>query len=93
MQSSFFDIENCYARLERLDHLLKLDLVIDWSGLATLMGRISFDSEDRKRGRPPLDGLLMAKILILQACNNLSDEMAEFLINDRQIPAFAGTRF
>lgn len=83
MQASFFDVDDCYARLERLDHLLKLDAVINWSGLECVMGRISFDVETGGRGRPPLSGLLMAKILILQAYNNLSDDMAEFLINDR----------
>jgi len=83
MQASFFDVEDCYARLDRQDHLLKLNSVINWSGLAALMGQISFEGKVDGRGRHPLDGLRMAKILILQACNSLSDEMAEFLINDR----------
>src|SRR5215468_10415736 len=34
-------------------------------------------------GRPPFDPVLMFKILVIQATNNLSDERAEFLINDR----------
>ena len=34
-------------------------------------------------GRPPFDPVLMFKILVIQAANNLSDERAEFLINDR----------
>jgi transposase, IS5 family len=34
-------------------------------------------------GRPPFDPVLMFKILVIQAINNLSDERAEFLINDR----------
>ena len=34
-------------------------------------------------GRPPFDPALMFKILVTQATNNLSDERAEFLINDR----------
>jgi transposase, IS5 family len=34
-------------------------------------------------GRPPFDPVLMFKILVTQATNNLSDERAEFLINDR----------
>ena len=83
MQGSFFDAEDCYARLDGHDHLLKLDSVIKWNGLSALMKGISFDGQVHGRGRRPLDGLRMAKIFILQACNNLSDEMAEFLINDR----------
>ena len=39
---------------------------------------------DRTEGwRPPFDPVLMFKILVIQATNNLSDERAEFLINDR----------
>lgn len=34
-------------------------------------------------GRPPFDPVMMFKILVIQAANNLSDERAEFLINDR----------
>jgi transposase len=34
-------------------------------------------------GRPPFDPVIMFKILVIQATNNLSDERAEFLINDR----------
>src|SRR5499427_7117341 len=37
----------------------------------------------RKGGRPPFDPVLMFKILVIQATNHLSDERAEFLINDR----------
>jgi len=34
-------------------------------------------------GRPPFDPVMMFKILVIQAMDNLSDERAEFLINDR----------
>jgi IS5 family transposase len=47
------------------------------------MSEVSFDVQENGRGRRPLCGLLMAKIMILQAINNLSDDMTEFLINDR----------
>lgn len=85
-QAGFFEIEECYARLDAAgDPLAGLDAVVDWSGLGTLMRGITFErgSNGGKGGRPPLSGLMMAKILILQACNNLADERAEFLINDR----------
>jgi transposase, IS5 family len=36
-----------------------------------------------RSGRPPLDPVMMVKILVIQAANNLSDERTEFLINDR----------
>ncbi len=82
-QPGFFDVMDCYARLDAAgDPLAALDAVMDWSGLEALMSGITFD-RDGKGGRPPLSGLMMAKILILQACNNLSDDRTEFLINDR----------
>src|SRR4029077_20838137 len=34
-------------------------------------------------GRLPFDPVMMFKILVIQTTNNLSDERAEFLINDR----------
>ncbi len=85
-QGGFFEIEDAYARLDKAgDPLLKLDAVMDWSGLALIMEGIALDVKTNggKGGRPPLCGLMMAKILILQACNNLGDDQAEFLINDR----------
>lgn len=85
-QAGFFEIEDCYARLDKAgDPLASLEAVVDWSGLEMLMRGITFerDSNGGKGGRPPLSGLMMAKILILQACNNLADDRTEFLINDR----------
>ena len=34
-------------------------------------------------GRPPLGPVMMFKVLVTQAANNLSDERAEYQINDR----------
>lgn len=79
-------LRDCYARLDAVgDPLAQLDFVVDWRGLTALMRGITFerDGNGGKGGRPPLSGLMMAKILILQACNNLADERTEFLINDR----------
>jgi transposase, IS5 family len=40
-------------------------------------------SDGGQGGRPPFDPVMMFKILVIQTMNNLSDERAEFLINDR----------
>ena len=40
-------------------------------------------SDGTQGGRPPFDPVMMFKILVIQTTNNLSDERAEFLINDR----------
>lgn len=85
-QAGFFEISDCYRRLDDAgDPLAALDAVVDWRGLALIMDGIALDvrTNGGKGGRPPLSGLMMAKILILQSCNNLADERAEFLINDR----------
>lgn len=95
-QPGFFEVDDAYARLDKAgDSLAKLDAVVDWRGLKALMETIKFDGADNggKGGRRPVCGLMMAKILILQACNNLSDGAAEFLINDRlSFKRFLGLR-
>jgi transposase, IS5 family len=40
-------------------------------------------SDGSEGGRPPFDPVMMFKILVIQATNNLADERTEFLINDR----------
>ena len=40
-------------------------------------------SDGSKGGRPAYDPVVMFKILIIQAQNNLSDDRTEFLISDR----------
>jgi hypothetical protein len=39
-------------------------------------------SDGAQGGQPPFDSA-MFKVLVIQGANNLSDERAEFLINDR----------
>jgi IS5 family transposase len=34
-------------------------------------------------GRKPLDAIVMFRMLVLQALNNLSDEQAEYQVRDR----------
>lgn len=40
-------------------------------------------SDGAQGGSPPFDPVLTFKILVIQAATNLSDERAEFLVNDR----------
>jgi len=85
-QMGLFDVDDAYARVDACgDPLAKLQAMINWNGLEKLMNGITFDVDGNggKGGRKPLCGLMMAKIMILQACNNLSDDRVEFLINDR----------
>jgi len=46
MQLGFFDIDNCYARLDGIDNLQKLDNTIDWRSLSEVMNEVSFDAQE-----------------------------------------------
>src|SRR3974390_2139251 len=66
-QSGFFDVDD---RLRRL------------SDPGDHVNAFAY-SDGAQGGRPPFDPVMMFKILVIQAANNLSDERTEFLINDR----------
>jgi transposase, IS5 family len=90
-QFGFFDVGAFYRRLDSLgDRLARMDALIDWTGLRAIMDRVTFRKDEKgiaiarsHEGRPPREGLMMGKILILQAKYNLSDQQTEFLLNDR----------
>ena len=56
-----------------------MDFEIFRSNLEAALGY----ADGAKGGRPPYDPVLMFKILVTQAQHGLSDDKAEFLINDR----------
>lgn len=83
MQRSFFEIEDCYNRLNKAgDPLLKLDAMINWSELTKVLKPIKYET-GFKGGRPGLNPLIVVKALLLQSLYNLSDEALEYQINDR----------
>lgn len=83
-QAGFWDIDERYARLsEAGDPLEKLNLVVPWRVFRKPLTKALKRSDGTKGGRPPFDPVLMFKILVLQALYNLSDDQAEFVINDR----------
>jgi len=84
-QLGMYDEETALERLSALgDRLEWLDSAMDWSIFAEILRKVKPDrSRSGKGGRPPLPNLLMFKILILQMLYNVSDEMAEYQINDR----------
>jgi len=83
-QAGLFDLQDRYAELSKSgDPLERLLSVVDFEvfrpTLDAALGR-----KDRSRGgRPPLDAVLMFKILVLQALYGLSDEQAEYQVRDR----------
>jgi IS5 family transposase len=84
-QISLFDEMKALERLSQLgDKLEWLDKVMDWKIFRGLLDGAKPDkSKSTKGGRPPYPNILMFKIMILQSLFNVSDEQAEYQINDR----------
>jgi IS5 family transposase len=86
-QKGFFDVDDWLKRLSDLgDQLEAFRAAVDFEIFRPELNAALAYSDGAQGGRPPFDPVLMFKILIIQATNNLSDERAEFLINDR--PSF-----
>ena len=83
-QPGFFDVDERLRRLSGLgDHLETFAAAVDFEMFrADLVAALDY-SEGLQGGRPPFDPVMMFKILVIAAMDNLSDERAEFLINDR----------
>ncbi len=83
-QSGFFDVDERLKRLSDLgDQLLAFATAVDFEMFRAELTKALAYSDGAQGGRPPFDPVMMFKILVIQAANNLSDERAEFLINDR----------
>ena len=83
-QPGFFDVDDRLKRLSDLGYQLEaFNTAADFEMFrADLLKALAY-SDGSQGGRPPFDPVMMFKILIIQAVNNLSDERTEFLINDR----------
>ena len=83
-QPGLFDVDERLRRLSDIgDQLEAFTAVVDFEMFRPdLLTALNY-SDGAKGGRPPFDPVLMFKVLVIQAQNNLSDERAEFLINDR----------
>ena len=80
----FFDLDDRFAALSAAgDPLERLAAVVDLEmfrpALVTALNR----SDRAKGGRPPMDAVLMFKVLVLQSLYGLADEQTEFQIRDR----------
>jgi transposase, IS5 family len=83
-QPGLFDVDERLRRLSDIgDQLEAFAAVVDFEMFRPDLVTALNYSEGTKGGRPPFDPVLMFKILVIQAQNNLSDDRAEFLINDR----------
>jgi IS5 family transposase len=83
-QPSFFDVDERLRRLSDLgDQLEAYGRVVDFELFRPELEAALSYSDGAKGGRPPCNPVMMFKVLVIQAHNNLSDERTEFLINDR----------
>jgi IS5 family transposase len=83
-QPGFWDIDERYARLSAAgDPLERLNAVVPWEVFRKPLAKALKRSDGAMGGRPPYDPVLMFKILVLQALYNLSDDQAEFMLQDR----------
>jgi IS5 family transposase len=83
-QAGFFEVDDRLSRLTALgDQLLSFAGAVDFEVFRPELARALAYSDGARGGRPPFDPVMMFKVLIIQAANNLSDERTEFLINDR----------
>jgi len=63
--------------------LEKLEHAINWTMFEGLLNSVFTKAHKGAGGRPPYSYLLLFKILILQRLFNISDDQAEYQINDR----------
>jgi len=83
-QPGFFDVDDRLKRLSDLgDQLEAFRAAVDFEMFRPDLDAALAYTDGAQGGRPPFDPVMMFKVLIIQTTNNLSDERAEFLINDR----------
>lgn len=83
-QAGFFDVDDRLKRLSDLgDQLEAFEAAVEFETFRPELNAALTYSDGTQGGRPPFDPVMMFKILVIQTTNNLSDERAEFLINDR----------
>lgn len=84
-QRGFFDLDERYAALSKAgDPLERLSGVMDFEIFRRELDAALNRSDGSKGGRPPMDPVLMFKVLVIQALYGLSDAQAEFQILDRR---------
>lgn len=83
-----FGLETAYSRLDRSrpDVLVFLHENIDWEAFRPRLTQLWHGSSKKAQlsvGRPPIDVVLMFKVLFLQSISRTSDRQTEYLCLDR----------
>jgi IS5 family transposase len=86
-QLGFFDVDKRLAALSaKGDPLEAIDRLVPWESFRADIEAVVLTPEDRKKsnaGRRSIDAIVMFRMLVLQAVNNLSDEQVEFHVRDQ----------
>jgi transposase, IS5 family len=86
-QLGFFDAEKRLAALSaKGDPLEAIDRLVSWESFRAEIEAVVLTPDELKKssaGRKPFDAILLFRMLVLQALNNLSDEQVEYQVRDR----------
>src|SRR3954467_8787660 len=86
-QLGFFDADKRLQALSaRGDPLEAIDHLVPWESFRSEIEAVVLTPDELKKssaGRRPFDAILMFRMLVLQALNNLSDEQVEYQVRDR----------
>ncbi|MCK4207324.1 transposase [Brucella pituitosa] len=83
-QPGFWDLDERYERLSAVgDPLETLNSIIPWPVFEKPLSKALKRSDGSKGGRPPFPAVMMPNVRVLQALCNLSDNQAEFVIQNR----------
>jgi hypothetical protein len=68
------------------DPLEAIDRLVPWESFRADIEAVVLTPDEMRKssaGRKPLDAIVMFRMLVLQALNNLSDEQVEYQVRDR----------
>src|SRR5262249_5322508 len=86
-QLGFFDADKRLIVLSaKGDPLEAIDRLVPWERFRADIEAVVLTPEEMRKssaGRKPLDAIVMFRMLVLQALNNLSDEQVEYQVRDR----------
>ncbi|NEZ64354.1 IS5 family transposase [Leptolyngbyaceae cyanobacterium CCMR0082] len=83
-QQGFWDFETRHQKLEsKKDLLVSLNEMIPWDEFRGILESVYARPRKRKAGRPPIDVIVMFKLLIVQQLYNIGDDELEYQVNDR----------
>ncbi len=83
-QMNLFAEDNRLVRLSEMgDPLEKVSGVVDWEIFRPKLEEAFYHEPKGPGGRPPIDRVLMFKIVMLQQWYHIADDNAEYMINDR----------